>query len=252
MLEFIGSLLTFVLTLAVLFGIGIAVILVKPYNHMRRSRELVEKAASDVNNALQHKESLESKMNEIFEQYGMHELLAINQAAGADAEMNPTMGGAYVSYSRDYPQLKADKTYSRLADEHNQWANELLVRRDRYNNCAMQYNNHRASFPAVLIAGRLGFERAPYFDEIAVASDSYRGGVFKTDTGALLRKNLADAGLLVGEKSKQIAAGVSERSVKAVVFGKSKIDIALGRGETQGNAGNRARELPPGDEPRQE
>lgn len=176
-------------------------------------------------------------MNDIFEQYGMHELLAVNQAAGTDAQVSPTMGGAYVSYTQDYPQLKADKTYSRLADEHNKWADELLVRRDHYNNCAMQYNNYRDSFPAVLVAGRLGFVRAPYFDETAAAGETYSTGVFKTDTDELLRETLvADVGLLVGEKSRQIAAGVSKRSIKVVGYSKSRIDGALGRDQKQADA----------------
>ena len=236
-MELIGSLLSFVFVLAVLAVVGGAVVLLRPYNHLRASRELVEKAVSDINNALQHQESLESQMNQICEQYGAQELLAMGQAAGADARMTPRMGRAYVSCARDYPELKADKTYNRLADDHNKWGAELLGQRDRYNDYAMQYNNVRTSFPIVLIVDRLGFERAPYFDKIAGAGDSNTAEVFKTDTGALLRENLSDVGQLVGKKSRQIAAEVSERSVRIALYGKSRIGSTRGRGEKQGDAG---------------
>lgn len=86
--------------LAILVAIGIPVILVMPCNQLRRSRESVVKAAADLNNARRRRKNLASEINDILRQYGLDEKDVMIQAAGADAEMTPTLGGAYLSYSQ--------------------------------------------------------------------------------------------------------------------------------------------------------
>ena len=225
-MEFIASLVSFVLVLAVLGVIAVAVMLVASYNRLRRSRERILRMRADINAAVRHMESAGGKVNHILEGFRKHDAQIQLANSGPDAEITPGMHGAYVSYSRDSPQLEASRqTSTRDADVQFELEKEVLSRMDSYHQFVEKYNLYRTSFPAVLLADRLGFEKVTYTDE----SDSDSPGIFKTDTGALLRENLADVGLLVGEKTKQIAAGVSERSVEIAVYGKSKIEGALGR-----------------------
>jgi LemA protein len=78
-----------------------------------------------------------------------------------------------------------------------------------------RYNGFRASFPAVLIAGQLGFPEAAYFSTDEAGLEA--GAAFRTDDGELLRLQLARIGKGVGDATRQIgqAAGSAIKQAQA-------------------------------------
>jgi LemA protein len=81
--------------------------------------------------------------------------------AGSGGILGP--GGRFLSITEQYPQLKSDQSFLRLQDELAGTENRLAVARRDYNNAVTEYNTTRQKFPAVLIAGLLGFKDKPLF-----------------------------------------------------------------------------------------
>jgi len=63
-----------------------------------------------------------------------------------------------------YPELKAVQGFQDLQVQLEGTENRIAVERRRYNEVARNYNTARRRFPAVLIAGLLGFDDKPYFE----------------------------------------------------------------------------------------
>ena len=63
-----------------------------------------------------------------------------------------------------YPDLKAVQGFLDLQVQLEGTENRIAVERRRFNETARQYNTARRRFPAVLIAGMLGFEDKAYFE----------------------------------------------------------------------------------------
>ena len=63
-----------------------------------------------------------------------------------------------------YPDLKAVEAFRDLQVQLEGTENRIAVERNRYNEVARDYNTARRRFPAVLIAGYLGFTDKGYFE----------------------------------------------------------------------------------------
>ena len=62
-----------------------------------------------------------------------------------------------------YPDIKANQNFIQLQDELAGTENRIAVERKRFNESAQGFNTARRRFPAVLIAGWLGFDEKAYF-----------------------------------------------------------------------------------------
>jgi LemA protein len=62
-----------------------------------------------------------------------------------------------------YPDLKASAAFRDLQTQLEGTENRITVERRRFNEVAQDYNTARQRFPAVLLAGVLGFRERPYF-----------------------------------------------------------------------------------------
>lgn len=72
-------------------------------------------------------------------------------------------GGRFLSIVEQYPQLRSSENFLKLQDELAGTENRLAVARMDYNNSVTDYNTTRQTFPAVLIAGIMGFQDKPFF-----------------------------------------------------------------------------------------
>jgi LemA protein len=68
-----------------------------------------------------------------------------------------------------YPDLKSNQNFLRLQDELAGTENRIAVERRRYNETVQTYNVAIRSFPANLLAGMYGFEKAAFFEAPAAA-----------------------------------------------------------------------------------
>jgi len=70
-----------------------------------------------------------------------------------------------------YPELQAVQAYRDLQVQLEGTENRIAVERRRYNEVARNYNTARRRFPAVMIAGFLGFDDKSYFESKAGADE---------------------------------------------------------------------------------
>lgn len=66
--------------------------------------------------------------------------------------------GRLLAVAENYPQLKADATMRSLMEELTSTENRLAFARQAFNDAVLAYNNRRETFPAVVVAGALGFQ----------------------------------------------------------------------------------------------
>lgn len=63
-----------------------------------------------------------------------------------------------------YPELRATEAFRDLQAQLEGTENRIAVERRRYNEVAQSYNTERRRFPAILLAGMMGFEERYYFE----------------------------------------------------------------------------------------
>lgn len=94
---------------------------------------------------------------------------AMQGLLGAEGALAGAMSRLMLVVER-YPDLKANQNMSQLMEELSSTENKVAFARQAYNDSVMNYNTARETFPAVLIAGALGFREATLF-EITEASE---------------------------------------------------------------------------------
>lgn len=88
---------------------------------------------------------------------------AIKGLLGAETALTGALG-RFFALSEAYPDLKANQNMAQLSEELASTENRIAFARQAYNDSVMQYNTRRESFPAVVVAGSLGFQPAVLFE----------------------------------------------------------------------------------------
>jgi LemA protein len=84
---------------------------------------------------------------------------AMQGLAGAEAALGGALG-RLMAVVEAYPELKADETMTRLAEELTSTENRIAFARQAYNDDVTAYNVGVERFPDNLVAGAFGFARA--------------------------------------------------------------------------------------------
>ena len=163
--------------------IGIVVVLlayaVLTYNKLVRLRNESETGWANIDVQLRRRSDLVPNLVEAVKGYAAHESqtfeeitkarTAAQQASGpasaaqADAEMAPALN-KLLAVSEAYPQLRASENFLALQQELADIEDKLAAARRYYNQTVYRYHTVKQSFPAVLIAGPLGFEEREFFE----------------------------------------------------------------------------------------
>jgi LemA protein len=93
---------------------------------------------------------------------------AMQGLLGAESALAGAMSKLMVVVER-YPDLKANQTMGQLMEELTSTENKVAFARQAYNDAVMQYNVTREKFPAVMLAGAMGFQAATLFEITAAA-----------------------------------------------------------------------------------
>ncbi len=164
--------------------LGVIVVLVlwiiMIYNSLVAMRQRVNQSFADVDVQLKQRHDLIPNLVETVKGYASHErgtLDAVIQARqtaiaapGIDAEgsrRKHAVGCACASsshLSEAYPDLKANQNFQQLQSELADIENKLAAARRFFNNAVQEYNTGVQQFPAVLLAGPLGFSQMEFFD----------------------------------------------------------------------------------------
>jgi LemA protein len=149
------------------------------YNGLVQGDEGVKAAWAQVENQLQRRFDLIPNLVETVKGYAAHESQTLEAVTNARArvggagsidqkiEANQELSSALARLMvvvEAYPNLKADQSFLRLQDELAGTENRISVERRRYNEVVQAYNIRLRSFPTVLIAGMLHFEKAKLFE----------------------------------------------------------------------------------------
>jgi len=154
------------------------------YNKFVSLDEGVKSAWAQVENQLQRRYDLIPNLVETVKGYAKQEkdvLIEVTNArakvggAGnvpdkiaANNELSGALSRLLVVVER-YPDLKSNQNFMRLQDELAGTENRIAVERRRYNEAVQSYNVAVRSFPANVVAGILGFQKAPFFATPAAA-----------------------------------------------------------------------------------
>lgn len=172
---------------AVLVAVGILIILALSflmfirgtYNNLVALDENVGAAWAQVENQLQRRFDLIPNYVETVKGYAAHEREVLTEVTEARAkvggagtvpekmqannELSSALARLLVVVER-YPDLKASANFIRLQDELAGTENRIAVERRRFNEAVRAYNTAIRSFPANIIAGMFGFEKAVFFE----------------------------------------------------------------------------------------
>src|SRR5688572_13960885 len=167
----------------IILGVIVAFVLwaIVIYNGLVAMRQRVNQAFADVDVQLRQRHDLIPNLVETVKGYASHErgtLEAVVQArnaavtaqaggVGAQVAAENVLSGALrqlFALSESYPDLKANTNFQQLQSELSDIENKLAAARRFFNNAVQEYNTGIEQFPAVLLAGPLGFSRKEFFD----------------------------------------------------------------------------------------
>jgi LemA protein len=166
-----------IIGLIVLFVLWIIMI----YNGLVALRQRVNQAFSDIDVQTKQRHDLIPNLVETVKGYAAHErgtLEAVVQArnaavtaqaggVAAQAAAENVLSGALrqlFALSEAYPDLKANQNFQQLQTVLSDIENKIGAARRFFNNAVQEYNTGIQQFPAVLMAGALGFTQKEFFD----------------------------------------------------------------------------------------
>jgi len=162
--------------------VAIALWAIMIYNGLVAMRQRVGQSFADIDVQLRQRHDLIPNLVETVKGYAAHErgtLEAVIQARNAAVAVSGQQGSAaqagaenmlsgtlrqLFALSESYPDLKANQNFQQLQSELTDIENKLASARRFFNNAVQEYNTGIQQFPAVLLAGSLGFTPKEFFD----------------------------------------------------------------------------------------
>jgi LemA protein len=157
----------------------IALYLIVVYNRLVSLRQVGGQAWSDISVQLKQRHDLVPNLVETVKGYAAHErgtLEAVTNARNAAVAANTPQATAAAenmltgalrqlfALSEAYPDLKASQNFLQLQADLSDLENKIAASRRFFNNAVQEYNSSTQQFPAVLIAGPMGFTQREFFD----------------------------------------------------------------------------------------
>lgn len=173
-----GNTLPLIIVFAIAF-IGVTVLLT--YNTLVKARNMVDESWSGVDVQLKRRRDLIPNLVSTVQAYAVHERQTFDsvtearvvaeaasvgtasQAVRAENALTRTLGGLF-AVAEQYPDLKASQNFIQLQQELANIETNIAGARSIFNGNARDYNDKIQAFPALLIAGPLGFSDRPYFE----------------------------------------------------------------------------------------
>ena len=167
------------LIIIVVILVVLGLMLMTTYNRLVGLRQNANQAFADIDVQLKQRQDLIPNLVETVKGYAAHEsgtLEAVTAARAAAAgatsvqdrvQAENALTGALrqlFAVAEAYPDLKANTGFVQLQGELSDIENKLAAARRFFNNAVSEYNSSIQQFPAVLIAGAMGFVQRTFFD----------------------------------------------------------------------------------------
>ncbi len=159
--------------------VALGLMLVGTYNRLVGLRQRANQAFADIDVQLQQRHDLIPNLVETVKGYATHEkgtLEAVTAARAAatsagtveeKVQAENVLTGALrqlLAVAEAYPDLKANQNFLQLQGELGDVENKLAAARRFFNSAVSEFNAAILQFPAVLIAGAMGFTERTFFD----------------------------------------------------------------------------------------
>lgn len=168
---------------------AVAVWAVLQYNKLQAGMQTIRESLSNLQAAMKKRVDLANQVIDIASGYGEHEKLThvslSNNIEGAIEQVS--------ALAQNYPQLRANETYQKLMEQLERLEQSIFERREHYNQQVKYYNIMRNGFPTVLVANKLNFVSAPYFD-LDDPDALNKVKIFERDDSEALRLALTSGG----------------------------------------------------------
>jgi LemA protein len=187
-----GSPMLFVLCFGLLATLPAVLILLLVHNGLARSDERVNERWAQVDAVLQRRLDLIPQLVETVKGYAAHEqetLMGVVQArehalrvlrgaeggaskeaSGADAELAGSLS-RMLALAEQYPDLKANTSFSTLQDQLEGSENRISLERQRYNDSVRDYNGRLRTFPSNVVGSLMGLQAREYFEAKRAADE---------------------------------------------------------------------------------
>jgi LemA protein len=168
-----------ILVILVILVVVCATVIIGVYNNLVRLRQEVKSSWSQIDVQLKRRHDLIPNLVNTVKGYAAHERGTLDDVISARAKATSAtvpadrikaegeLSGALgrlLAVSEAYPNLKANDNFLRLQNELSGTENSIAGTRQSYNGIVTQYNTSIQSFPAVMLAGMLGFQSEPFFE----------------------------------------------------------------------------------------
>lgn len=175
------------------------------YNNLQALMQNIREQLANIQVALKQRIDLTHQIIDIAKSSGDHE----RQAYSSIQESNKTFQNLqYIS--QYYPELQANQTYQNLMNKLEKLETTLLEKRVAYNATVNHYNSVRNKFPAVLIAQKLSFGIAPYY-EIEDPDFMEKVKIFERDDSEAIQALMQNSGKAIAHKAQQAQNAVSQK-----------------------------------------
>ena len=149
------------------------------YNRLVGLRQRANQAFADIDVQMQQRHDLVPNLVETVKGYAAHEEGTLEAVTAARAAATSATGveqkvqaenaltGALrqlFAVAEAYPDLKANQNFLGLQSELADLENKIAAARRFFNNAVSEYNASIQQFPAVLLAGPMGFAARTFFD----------------------------------------------------------------------------------------
>ena len=184
MAGFIIFIIIIVGAVIILLGIGIGI-----YNSLVSSRNKVNNSWHQIDVQLRKRYDLIPNLVETVKGYAKHEretlqnvinarskgieAKTVGQQAKAENQITDTLKSLF-AVSERYPDLKADKHFSKLMEQLNGIESNIAYARQFYNDMVMRFNTRIQTFPGNIFARMFKFSSRDYFE---IEDVSVRGPV---------------------------------------------------------------------------
>ena len=171
--------MSWVVIVIVVLVVLLALYLIVLYNGLVQKRNRVDNAWSQIDVQLKRRHDLIPNLVETVKGYAAHErgtFQAVTEARAAAAgargpaeaaaaeNVLSQMLGRLFAVAEAYPELKANENFLDLQAQLRDTEDKIAISRQVYNDTVLTFNNAIQVFPAVVVAGALGFSKREYFE----------------------------------------------------------------------------------------